>query len=89
METKDVEQKTEEWFDARLKKVTASRIKDVIAKTKSGYSSARKNYAAQLVCEIMTGKRQESYSNAAMLWGVEQEPNARLAYEMQMGVMVS
>jgi len=32
-----MEQGTEEWFKARLGKVTASRVADVVAKTKSGW----------------------------------------------------
>ena len=43
-----MEQRTEEWFNARLGKVTASRIADLMAKTKSGYSASRDNYLAQL-----------------------------------------
>jgi len=61
-----MDQRTEEWFAARCGKVTASRVADIIAKTKTGYSTSRENYLAQLVCERMTGKPAESYSNAAM-----------------------
>lgn len=82
------EQRTEEWFEARLGKVTASRVADVIAKTKSGYSTSRANYMAELVCERLTGRRGESFQNAAMVWGTEQEPNARAAYEAVRGVLV-
>jgi putative phage-type endonuclease len=77
----EIIQGSDEWFAARLGKVTASRIADVIAKTKTGYSSSRANYAAQLVAERLTGVVQESYSNAAMQWGSDQEPDARVAYE--------
>jgi putative phage-type endonuclease len=83
-----MEQRTEEWFSARLGKVTASRVADVVAKTKSGYSASRANYMAQLVVERMTNKQAESYSNAAMEWGTEQEPLARAAYEAEVGVLV-
>jgi putative phage-type endonuclease len=83
-----MEQRTEEWFSARLGKVTASRVADVVAKTKSGYSASRANYMAQLVVERMTGTVAESYSNAAMEWGTEQEPLARAAYEAEVGVLV-
>ena len=76
-----MEQRTEEWFAARLGKVTASRVADVIAKTKSGYSTSRDNYMAQLVCERLTGKQGESFTNSAMQWGTETEPLARSAYE--------
>lgn len=83
-----VEQGTPEWFAARLGNVTASRVADVIAKTKSGYSASRDNYMAQLICERMTGTVAESYTNAAMQWGSETEPLARAAYESIADVLV-
>jgi len=83
-----MEQRTEEWFAARMGKVTASRVADVIAKTKTGYSTSRENYLAQLVCEVLTGKPAESFTNAAMQWGVDQEPLARAAYESHQNVLV-
>jgi putative phage-type endonuclease len=83
-----VEQGTPEWFAARLGNVTASRVADVIAKTKSGYSASRENYMAQLICERMTGTVAESYTNAAMQWGTETEPLARAAYESIADVLV-
>lgn len=83
-----IEQGTEAWAAARRGKVTASRVADVIKKTKSGYSTSRKNYAAQLLCERLTGKTAESFTNAAMQWGVEKEPEARTAYEFMKNVTV-
>ena len=83
-----IEQGTPEWFAQRLGKVTASRVADVIAKTKSGYSTSRDNYMAQLVCERLTGTVAESYTNAAMQWGTDNEPLARAAYEAKMDVLV-
>ncbi len=83
-----MEQRTEEWFAARLGKVTASRVADVIAKTKSGYSTSRDNYMAQLVCERLTGQQGESFTNSAMQWGTETEPLARSAYEASTDIMV-
>jgi putative phage-type endonuclease len=76
----EIIQGTDEWFAARLGKVTASRVADVIAKTKTGYSTSRDNYMAQLVCERLTGQKGESFSNAAMQWGTDTEPKAREAY---------
>jgi putative phage-type endonuclease len=84
----EMEQRTEEWFIARLGKVTASRVADVIAKTKSGYSASRDNYMAQLICERLTGQQGESFTNAAMTWGTETEPLARSAFEAYADVMV-
>jgi len=83
-----MEQRTEEWFAARIGKVTASRVADVIAKTKSGYSASRDNYMAQLICERLTGQQGESFTNAAMTWGTETEPLARSAFEAYADVMV-
>jgi putative phage-type endonuclease len=74
-------QGTEDWKQARCGKVTGSRIADVIAKTKSGYSASRDNYMAQLVCERLTGQVAEGFTNSAMQWGTETEPLARAAYE--------
>jgi putative phage-type endonuclease len=76
----EIIQGTDEWFAARLGKVTASRVADVIAKTKTGYSTSRDNYMAQLVCERLTGQKGESFTNSAMQWGTEIEPQARAAY---------
>jgi putative phage-type endonuclease len=83
-----IEQGSPEWFAQRLGKVTASRVADVIARTKTGYSTSRDNYMAQLVCERMTNTVAESYSNAAMQWGTETEPLARAAYEAHADVLV-
>jgi putative phage-type endonuclease len=83
-----MEQRTEEWFEARLGCVTASRTSDVMAKTKSGYSASRANYMAELICERLTGERQGGFSSAAMQWGTETEPQARMAYEIMTGATV-
>ena len=83
-----MEQGTNEWKECRVGKVTASRVADVVAKTKSGYSASRDNYMAQLVCERLTGKPTEGFSSTAMQWGTDTEPLARAAYEAKMDVLV-
>ena len=83
-----MEQRSAEWYSARLGKVTASRVADIIAKTKSGYSTSRANYMAELVCERLTGKSGDNYQSGAMLWGIEQEPLARSVYEARSGNLV-
>ena len=83
-----MEQRTDDWFAARLGKVTASRVADVVAKTKSGYSASRQNYMADLIVERLTGQKASNFSNAAMDWGVEQEPAARAAYSARTGELV-
>lgn len=83
------EQRTPEWFAERLGKVTASCIYKVMAKLRDGKPGAdRTNYHAQLVTERLTGAVAETYSNAAMQWGNETEPQARAMYAFEQGVEV-
>ena len=89
MDIQEVQQRTDAWHQLRIGKVTASRVADIIAKTKTGPSASRENYLAQLVCERLTGKPAESYSNAAMSWGTDTEPFARAAYEARMDILVT
>lgn len=82
-----MEQRSEEWYRFRLGKVSASRVKDVMAKTKTGPSASRQNYMMQLLCERLTGSQEQGYTNAAMQRGIDLEPIARSAYEVDKGVM--
>jgi len=84
-----MEQRSEEWYAVRLGKVTASRVADVIAKTKTGYGASRANYMAELICERLTGTKGESFVSSAMQWGVDREPEARAAYEASSGSLVT
>jgi putative phage-type endonuclease len=79
----EIIQGSPEWFAIRLGKVTASRVADVVAKTKSGFSTSRANYMAELIAERLTGETAPSFTNAAMQWGTEKEPDARAAYEFR------
>lgn len=84
----DIIQGSPEWHALRCGKVTASRVADVIAKTKSGWGAMRFNYAAELIAERLTGTVAEGFTNAAMQWGTDQEPQARMAYEFMHDVTV-
>lgn len=77
-----------EWFAERLGRVTASRVADVTAKTKTGWGASRANYMADLVAERLTGEAAEGFTNAAMRWGTDMEPQAKLAYQFRQGVTV-
>lgn len=83
-----IEQGTEAWFQMRLGKITASRITDVIAQVKSGEAAGRENYRIELVCERLTGKPTEGFTNAHMERGTELEPFARAWYEVETGEFV-
>lgn len=80
-----MEQRTEEWYQARLGKVTASKVAAVLAKKDS---ATRADYLTDLVLERLTGKQQEFYTNEAMQWGTDTEPQARMAYEAESGNLV-
>jgi len=82
-------QGSSEWFAERLGKVTASKIADMTAKTKTGWGATRANYAAQLIAERLTGQAVESFSNAAMQWGVNTEAQARAAYVFMTDIPVA
>lgn len=79
------EQHTDGWFQDRCGRVTASRIADMMAKTKTGASASRQNYAAQLVAERLTGTVEAGFTSAAMQHGTETEPQARAMYQLETG----
>jgi putative phage-type endonuclease len=84
----EITQGSPEWFAVRAGKVTASRVADVLSKGRDGESAGRKNYKADLVVERLTKQKTAGFSNAAMQWGVDTEPQARAAYEVRTGDFV-
>ena len=83
-----IEQGSNEWFAMRAGKVTASRVADILATTRSGPSASRQNYLIELALQRSTGNIEPSYTNAAMEWGTQTEPQARVAYEVETGNFV-
>ena len=83
-----IEQGTPEWHQLRLGKVTASRVADILATTRTGPSASRQNYLIELALQRSTGTIEPSYTNAAMEWGTQTEPQARAAYEVETGNFV-
>ncbi len=83
-----MEQGTQEWFAARLGKLTASRIADATARTKTGWGAARENLMAELAIERLTGAPYDSYQSPAMLRGNVIEPQARETYEFEANATV-
>lgn len=81
-----IQQQTAEWLQERTGRITASRVKDVMARLKNGApASERKRYLIELVSERLTGMAAEHYVTPAMDWGSEQERHARAAYEVESG----
>lgn len=78
-----IEQGSPEWHRERAGKVTASRISDMLAKSRqknSGWGVGRANYKAQLISERLTGIIAPTYQSDAMRQAVVNEPLARDAY---------
>tara|TARA_R110000868_G_scaffold282915_1_gene543250 strand:+ start:215 stop:835 length:621 start_codon:yes stop_codon:yes gene_type:complete len=82
-----MEQRTEEWFAARVGKVTASNVDNVIVKVKNGESMYKRKYRTQLITEQLTGKPIKIFMNEAMRHGVEYEDEARNAYIAKLGLL--
>jgi putative phage-type endonuclease len=86
--TEIIEQGTDAWRALRVGKVTASRVADIVRRTKSGYSTTRANYMAELIAEKLTGVPAPQFVSGPMQWGTEQEPNAKSAYEFKTALEV-
>lgn len=82
-------QRSPDWFAARIGKVTASRVADLMARTKSGPAASRANYMSELLCERLTGRRADGFTSAAMQWGIDTEAEARVRYVEATGNAVS
>lgn len=89
-----MEQRTEEWFLTRLGKLTGSRANEAFDFYKVGAhkgepkESANK-LALELAFERTTGNRIEVKMSAPMIWGVEHEDEARIAYVEATGNVVT
>lgn len=82
-------QGSQEWILARVGSLGASRVHDAIARTKTGFGASRPNLMAELLCERLTGQPAEKFTNGAMVWGTEKEPEARDAYAWRMDCEVT
>jgi putative phage-type endonuclease len=74
-------QGSDQWRAIRCGKLTASRMADATAKTKTGWGASRANLMAELIAERLTGVPAQGFQNSAMQWGTDTEPQARAAYE--------
>ena len=75
-------QGSSEWFAVRCGKVTASRVANLIARTKTGWGASRATYMGELIAEVLTGATAASFTSTAMQWGTDTEPAARALYKM-------
>ncbi|SPU26477.1 putative phage-type endonuclease [Candidatus Bartonella washoeensis] len=76
-----MEQRTAEWFQARLGKVTASNVYSILSKTAKGLPTSKyEDYKIKLITERLTGENSPHYETEDMRWGVENEENALKEY---------
>ena len=90
MSNEELIQGSPEWFSARLGKLTASRLGDLMKVTKYGESTYKTRLRMELAIERITGKPASSVvMNQAMRDGVEREPDARKLFEAVTGKEVA
>ena len=90
MSNEELIQGSPEWFSARLGKITASRLGDLMKVTRYGESTYKTRLRMELAIERITGKPASSVvMNQAMRDGVEREPDARALFEAVTGKEVA
>jgi predicted phage-related endonuclease len=80
----DIEQGTQQWFDIRLGKFTASHAQAIATNGKG-----LETLVYDKVAEILTRKMKESYTNSDIERGKELEEMARNTYELETGIAVT
>ena len=85
-----IPQGSPEWFAVRCGKISASRLGDIMRKTKWGESTYKAKVRLELAIERITGKSVSSnVMSQAMYDGVEREPDARTLFEAVTGKEVA
>jgi hypothetical protein len=84
------EQRSEGWFNARLGKITGSKMKEVVKYGRNGFEAGygRRKYLLENCQELITGDVEEIPDNKYMAWGREQEPHAIAFLEDFLGVRI-
>lgn len=80
-------QKTEEWFEQRLGKFTASTIVEIMKKGRAGeeFTGTFRTYLMEKIAERLTG-RCKQISSPSMDWGNEMEDQALIEYQKLTGI---
>ena len=83
MKIHNFEQRTEDWYNIRKGKLTASNADTIIANGKG-----LETYIYNLMAEYYSSAEKENYINADMQRGIDLEPEARLEFEFYTGLDV-
>jgi putative phage-type endonuclease len=86
--TKDIIQRSDDWYKARCGSLGASQLNEALATTKGGWGASRETIKNKIIAERLTGIPSDNYVNAAMQFGIDNEDAARKAYEAYAGVFV-
>ena len=79
-----------DWLSIRTGALTASRMADAMDTRKDGKPGAKRIALMKIIlAERMTGDAWSGFVNDAMRWGIDTEPAARSAYELQTGNFVT
>lgn len=85
----DCEQRSPEWFAARVGRLTGTAAADMMTTIQKGESAARRNLRVRLALECITGVSQEGdFTSTAMQRGIDLEPVALAHYEAMAGDLV-
>ena len=99
-DSSELEQRSHDWLQARCGFPTGSGFKHLMARKKptaaqakagepGDHTAARETYLWEKVAERISGTPVQHYVNAAMQWGIDQEPVALAAYEAKTGYSVA
>jgi hypothetical protein len=80
-----IEQRSPEWFRARLGVITASKASDFLA---GESTDTYKNYIAEKAAEQLAGELPEEINAKALQWGRDHESSAYSAFEFVTGLTV-
>jgi putative phage-type endonuclease len=86
----ETEQRSQDWFDARLGRVTGSKAGAIWNKTAKGLRTAEwKKYQDQLLAELLTGMSADDvFTSYEMQRGIDLEPVARRAAAKMLGLQI-
>ncbi len=89
-------QRTAEWLHARTGCLTASAVADILpsvktlksGEVKKTYRDGRETLKNIIIAERLSGEARETFTTAAMQWGIDHEDEARGEYEARTGNFV-
>lgn len=84
----NVQQRTKEWHDLRLGRITASKVVNIIYKGNKPTESY-KSYLAEKLAEIIKGSPKKFEPSWPMIRGTELECSAIFCYENELGLKVT